>query len=202
MSDERRWGARPPTGQPTGRPVGQPIGQPIGPLTAAAAAAREEWRAEQETAIADAAEAFEHGRTVHELLTESMRRGDRVALTVGPHRHVGMIVEVASDCVGIRNVGSGRVDVQLRSESPWQVVVQEREVGQPAGDEVRSGSFRARLLDREAAGDEVTIGSVLTAEPIDGKLVVGADHVRVVGRGGGETVVPMQTLAYVAPRRD
>jgi hypothetical protein len=43
---------------------------------------------------------------------------------------------------------------------------------------------------------------LLDAEPIDGRLVVGADHVRVVGRGGGETIVPLQALAYVSPRRD
>jgi len=186
MNADRRWGTSPP----------------IGPLTAAAAAAREEWRAEQEAVIADAAEVFEHHRTISDLLSESMRRGDRVALTIGPHRHVGMIVEVAPDCVGIRNVGSGRVDVQLRSDLAWQVLVQEREVAQPAGDEIRSGSFRARLLDREAEGAEVTVGSVLANEPIDGKLVVGADHVRIVGRGGGETVLPMHALAYVGPRRD
>ncbi len=183
---DRSWGTNPP----------------IGPLTSAAAAARQEWREEQEAATAEAAEAYQHSRTVADLLNESMRRGDRVAVSVGPHRGVGQIVEVAADLVAVRNLGSGRIDFQLRAEMPWQLVVQEQAVSQPAGDELPSGSFRARLLDREAAGGEATIGSVLSAEPIDGRLVVGTDHVRVIGRGGGETLVPVSALAFVGPRRD
>lgn len=174
----------------------------IGPLRAAAAAARSDWRDEQEAAAADAAEVFEHSRRTRDLLAECMRNGDRVAFVMGPHRAVGMVVEVAEDLLAIRNVGSGRLDFQLRGDEPYLVIVQDRAVGQPGGDELPSGSFRARLLDREAAGGESTVGTLLDAEPIDGRLVVGADHVRVVGRGGGETIVPLQALAYVSPRRD
>jgi hypothetical protein len=175
---------------------------PIGPLTAAAASARADWRAEQEAVTADAAEVFNHTRSVADLITESMRNGDRVALIVGPHRAVGMIVELAADLIGIRNVGSGRLDFQLRSDLAYQILIQERAVSQPGGDEIASGSFRARLLEREAADGESTVGSVLSAEPLDGKLIVGSDNVRVIARGGGETIVPMHAVAYVGPRRD
>jgi hypothetical protein len=58
------------------------------------------------------------------------------------------------------------------------------------------------LLDREAAGGESTVGSLSSTEPLDGKLIVGADHVRVVARGGGETLLPIHAIAYVSPRRD
>lgn len=174
----------------------------LGPIAAAAAAAREDWRSEQEAASADAVAQFHHQRDLRNVLNECMRNGDRVAVVVGPHRAVGQIVEIAEDLVSVRNLGSGRYDFQVRPDVAFEVIVQEAAVGQPGGDELASGSFRARLLEREAADAESTIGSLLRTEPIDGKLVVGADHVRVVGRGGGETLLPMHAIAYVAPRRD
>jgi hypothetical protein len=48
----------------------------------------------------------------------------------------------------------------------------------------------------------VTLGSTLLDEPLDGKLVVGADHVCIVGRGGGETYFPLHVISYVSARRD
>ncbi len=174
----------------------------LGPIAAAATTARHEWREEQEALTADAAEQFHHGRTVRSLLMECMRNGDRVAVVSGAHRAVGLIVEIADDLIAVRNLGSGRLDFRLADDLVFQVVVQERAIGQPGGDELVSGSFRARLLERESADGESTIGSLLTPEPLDGKLIVGADHVRVVGRGGGETILPIQSIAYVGPRRD
>ncbi len=174
----------------------------LGPIAAAAASARHDWREEQEALTADAVEQFHHGRDLRGLLQECMRNGDRVAVASGSHRAVGLIVELADDLIAVRNVGSGRLDFQLQPGQPFEVIVQERAIGQPGGDEIASGSFRARLLHREASDVESTVGSLLRAEPLDGKLVVGADHVRVVGRGGGETILPLSTVAYVGPRRD
>ncbi len=169
-------------------------------LSGFANAARAQWRAEQEAAIGDAAEAFFHARCLLDLLNGYMRNGDRVALSVGPHKSSGDLVEVARGYVAMRLVGSTRVDFQLLAEMPYQLSVQQRNASQARGHEMTRGSFRARLLELESLGTEVTLGTMLSSEQLVGRLRVGADHVLLARRGGGETVLGLHTVVFVSPR--
>ncbi len=161
---------------------------------------REEWRSEEEAAGADAVEHWQHRRTLRERLLECMHRGDPVAAIVAGHRFAGEVVEVADDLLSILTV-AGRVDVNLCDAVPvvLQVAERMRSGGRSGGES--SGGFRACLLSREAEGVEVTVGTAFLPEPFDGTLGVGADHVCVTGRGGGEVFLELSSVAFVAPRR-
>lgn len=170
-------------------------------LAAAGAAMRAEWRDEAEEAGRDAAEQWQHSRTLGDRLVECMHRGDRVAVVFAGHRLTGEVLDVADDLLALRTV-AGRIDVHLHPGVPLTVEVVERS---PSGGRRSTGSgggFRAGLLARELDGEEVTLATTVRDEPLDGRLTVGADHVCIVGRGGAETFVPWGSIAYVRPRRD
>jgi hypothetical protein len=164
------------------------------------ASMREEWREERETAGREAAAEHRHTLTLRDLLVECMHRGDRLTVSIGPHRFTGTVAEVGPDLLAVQTVGS-RIDVHLHPSVPLLVQIAERTGtgghGAPAG----SGDFRAALIAREDA-DEVTVGTTFDLEPLDGRLLVGADHVTLVARGGAETIVPMAEITYVSARRD
>lgn len=169
-------------------------------LAGAGASMREEWRAEEEAAGADAVERWRHGLSLRDRLVECMHRGDPVAALVSGHRFAGEVVEVSDDLVSLRSV-AGRVDVHICDAVPVAFEVVERVRAGGHLGEVSTGGFRARLLARETEGSEATVGSAFAAEPFDGRIHVGADHVSIVGRGGGEVFLPLSAVAFVAPRR-
>ena len=161
---------------------------------------RAAWRSAAEAAGAAAAEQWSHTRTLRDRLVECMHRGDPVAAIVAGHRFAGEVVEVADDVLSLLTVG-GRVDVNLSDAVPVAIEVTERVRAGGRSGEARSGGFRARLLSREAENAEVTVGTAFLPEPFDGKVGVGADHVCVTGRGGGEVLLALSSVAFVAPRR-
>ncbi|MCU1427261.1 MAG: hypothetical protein JWL83_1261 [Actinomycetia bacterium] len=122
-------------------------------------------------------------------------------VVVMPHvRFHGMVEAVGPDLLALRTV-SGRVDVHLDAGVPLMLQIGERVREGGARDTVSDGDFRNALLARERLG-EVTLGCTLLDEPVDGKIVMGADHVCLVGRGGAETYFPFSCVSYVMPRRD
>jgi hypothetical protein len=115
-------------------------------------------------------------------------------------RFYGMVEAVGPDLIAIRTV-SGRVDVHLCAGVPMMMQIAERVKDGGAREGIADGDFRSALIARERSR-EVTLGCVLIEEPLDGRLVVGKDHVCLVGRGGGETYFPFAAVSYVMPRRD
>lgn len=169
-------------------------------LAAAGAAMRAEWREEAEETGRDAAEQWQHSRTLRDRLVECMHRGDRITVVFAEQRFTGTVLELGDDLLALDTV-AGRIDVHLDAAVPVMVHVAERAPsGGRRGD--AAGGFRAGLLARELAGEEVTVGTTLGAEPLDGRITVAADHVCLVGRGGAEVFVPFRSIAYVRPRRD
>jgi hypothetical protein len=167
---------------------------------AVAAEAREEWRADEEAAAREAAVAWNHGRTIADLARDCMARGDRISVTTYNHRAVGFVVEVADDLIAIRNVGSARIDFHLTPLSPFSFTVNEPAIGDAQIPPVSSGGFHGRLLSREASGDDCLVAVVGEAEPLCGRIEVGANFVRVIAKLGGETIVRTESVLSLAPR--
>ncbi len=132
-------------------------------LAAAGAAAREEWRSEQEAAARDAVEQWQHARTLVDVAREYMHRGDRVAITVAGHHATGEIVEVARDRLAVFD-GDRRIDVHLHDALPLALRVVERaRAGGRSG--TRAVSFRARLLEMETAATRVMVATARRCRP-------------------------------------
>jgi hypothetical protein len=161
---------------------------------------REEWRAEQEAATRDAASEWQHRRTLPDLLTEHLHRGDRLAFHVAGWRVTGVPEEVGADLVALRAV-FGRVDVHLAPGVPVCFELFERSTAEGGrGVDAAGGSFR-RALELREGGDEVSIGTVFDPDGVDGRLRVGADHVTITARMGAEMTVPIAHVSWVSARR-
>jgi hypothetical protein len=168
---------------------------------------REEWRAEQDAATRDAAEQWRHARTLLDVARDHMHRGDRIAITVAGHRAVGEVLEVARDRVALLDVAinpgwgigeSIRVDVQVTAAVPLALALIER--AQAGGrSATNTSTFRARLLELEAAGSPVAVATTASADPFVGWLSVGADMVAVTSDTGIETVIALSAIASVSP---
>jgi hypothetical protein len=171
-------------------------------LGATGAAMRAEWRTEQEGVTDDAAEQWRHSRTLLDLARDLMHRGDHVTITVAGHLATGMIVEVASDRIAVlddsRRAASERTDVHVVDSVPLTFRVTQR-----ARSGGRSGtpaaSFRARLLELEAAGEPVVITTTMDAVSFKGSLSVCADLVVIVTATGIETAITLASVASVSP---
>jgi hypothetical protein len=182
-------------------------------LGSAAASIREEWRADEEEWSRAAAQQWAHGRSLLDVARELMHRGDTVAVVVGETSFTGEVVDVGDDCLRLR-AGDDTVDVRLTVPVPG---MGDRDVGAGPAPVVlrvlrraraggRSGSdgastLRARLLEYEADGAEIELGSALFHADLVGRLTVGRDHVHVRDRDGGETYVPLPWISWVTRRR-
>ena len=174
--------------------------QPDPEAAAISGALRESWREEQESAAADAAEDFQHRRTLRDALREFVARGDRVVIEIGRRRFVGELIGVGDDVASLKG-GGERIDVHLASAMPphFSVVERARSGGRsPTG----SYSWRARLLELELAERDVELGYAGTDLVVVGRLNVGADHVVVRGRDRSEHFLPIAGLVYVLVRFD
>jgi hypothetical protein len=159
---------------------------------------RAEWTAEQEAAAADAAAQWRHTRTLADWLTERMHAGDRIAVTIGETRFAGVVVESGDDLIALQGV-FGRVDIHVAHGIPIFIELVDRvaEGGQRA---TASRSFHDALIARDGR-DDLSIGTLHDPQGLDGTLFVGKDFVSMVTKLGVETVVPMQFVTWVAPRR-
>ncbi len=167
-------------------------------LTGIAGEMRAEWRAEQESASADAAAQWRHGRTLTDWLRARMHAGDRIAVTVASQFFVGLVDDVGDGLLALR-CGFGRVEIHLHDGISMSIALVEHAT--EGGHRASGGStFHAALVARDA--QPVTLGMVLQPEGIEGTLLVGHDFVSVVTRAGVETVVAIAQIAWVTAARD
>jgi hypothetical protein len=167
-------------------------------LTGIAGEMRAEWRAEQESAAADAAAQWRHARTLNDWLRARMHAGDRIAVTVASQFFVGLVDEVGDGLLALR-CGFGRVEIQLHDSIPMSIALVEHAT--EGGHRASGGSsFHAALVARDA--QPVSIGTVLQPEGIDGTVLVGRDFVSIVSQGGVETVVAIAQVTWVTAARD
>jgi hypothetical protein len=187
---------------------GELVGDPD--IAGAAGALREEWRAEEEEYTRAAMTRWTHERRLADIARELVHRGDTVTVAMGNITFTGEAVSAGPDFLQLRTTAGGRVDVNLavattttgrevRVPAPLVIRVVERARAGGRSDR-RATTFRARLLEREADGDAVVVGSMLLDEQLEGVLTVGRDYVCVRGRDGCEAFLPIGWTAWVAHR--
>ncbi len=135
-----------------------------------------------------------------------MARGDRIWVWCGGARIVGVPIEVDGDLLSLRTA-SGRTDIRL--DDVPRIMMGTIEVAAVRGrtPPLASGGFRGRLLAAETSGEDYVVG-VAGLDPgdlLEGRLLVGRDHVDVVGAGGdgAATTVAVPLISFVrrsAPR--
>jgi hypothetical protein len=141
---------------------------------------------------------WRHSRRMTDWLGERMKNSDRVAVTVAGSRFAGLVEETSADLIALRAV-FGRVDIHVVSGVPMHIQLDEPV---PNGGKTASASrsFREVLLELDGR-DDLTLGVLHDSQGLDGSIFVGDDFVSVVTRMGGETVVPLAQVAWIAPRR-
>jgi hypothetical protein len=167
-------------------------------LSGIAGEMRAEWRAEQESATADAAAQLRHGRGLTDWLRDRMHAGDRVAAFLTAQSFVGVVEEVGDDLVALRGP-FGRVEIHVCDAVPISFELVEHPTSGGARSVVRR-TFRDALLPRDEQ-PRVRVGTVLEPGGIEGALSVARDFVSVVSAAGIETIIPIAHVSWVVPLR-
>lgn len=180
----------------------------------AAGAMREAWRTEEEEYARAAAAQWAHGRQLVDIAHEVMHRGDTVAVTTGLVTFTGTVSHVGIDLLRL-HTPSGVVDVNLAAVTTGsgerrqtrllapivlRVVARARAGGRRAGG--GTDTFRARLLEYEAEGAGVRLGSQLLQEELRGTLTLGRDQLCVADVDQRETYLPLAWVSWVTAARD
>ena len=166
-----------------------------------AAAARAEWRAEEEAWSRAALERWEHGRGLADVVRDAMHRGDAVTFTFAAVTWSGAVVAVVDDVARV-DTGAAIVDVRLTSEAPFVLRVRATDGVDGHADGLADGmaitTFLARL--RELDGTVVCIGT--SSGTLEGALRVGRDQLRLTDGDGGRAYVPIGSVWWVRPLDD
>jgi hypothetical protein len=142
----------------------------------AAAAARAEWRADEDEWTRAAVEQWHHGRPLLDVLRDCMHRGDTVSVRIGAVAVTGTVGAVGDDVVSVA-APDGRADFPAGANASLLVRVVERaRSGGTRGEACTT--FRARLLELEASERDVEVAT-LAGDALRGPLVVGRDHLVV-----------------------
>jgi hypothetical protein len=161
------------------------------------AVVRAEWRAEAEEWSRAALEHFEHGRELVDVLRECMQCGDALTITYASVTWSGMLSAVGVDIVRVAT-GTTNVDLRVALDAPF--VVRTRAGAHSAGSrgDTTVTTFTARL--RELDGTTVCIGTPVG--PLEGRLRVGRDQLRLIDGDGGCSYVPTGSVWWVRPLDD
>jgi hypothetical protein len=184
-------------------PQALPTALPVPPpeLAALGARLRAEWRADEEEWTQAAAQRWAHERRLSDVLREYAARGDRVTIETAGRAFRGTVVAVGDDRV---DLDTGGVAVTVRTAfapGPARmvapIVVWRSGVARAGGLRLPAAlvSFRARLLELEAAGVRVRVGLASNGTELCGRMQVGRDHVLV--RSDAEAMLPAGWIAYV-----
>lgn len=151
---------------------------------------RAEWADEQHQAACDAAEAYRHRRSVADRLCDHAMRGDEVRLRAPGTDVTGTIVAVSDEFVTLDAVGA-RIEVVTADRALVVAVVRARR-GAGRNRPRSAVSLRARLLEREAGGRAVVVGTVHQGVEFTGAIALGADHLVV-----GSATVALAAVAWL-----
>jgi len=122
----------------------------------AAAAARSEWRADEEAWTSAAVERWLHECSLLDVVRECMHRGDTVSVGFAQRVFSGRVGAVGVDLFSLELV-EGRVDVAAARDARFVLRVEARaRSGGARGDDVTT--MRARLLELETARSDVELG--------------------------------------------
>jgi hypothetical protein len=157
---------------------------------------RAEWRADGEQWSRAALERWEHGRGLADVLRDAGHRGDTVTFAFPTVTWSGVITALGVDVVRLV-AGDVAVDLKVALDAPW-VLRTRAGSGEGLRDDGTLVSFRARM--RELDGTTVCIGTV--SGPLEGRLRVGRDQLRLIDGGGGIAYVPIGSVWWVRPLDD
>jgi hypothetical protein len=161
----------------------------------AAAAARADWRADEEAWTRAAVEQWRHRQTLRDIVRDAMHRGDRLAFMLPTVTFTGCVAAVGDDVVVLDTI-DGDIDVNVAEHVPLVVRVDERaHVAGTRGGHVTT--LRVRALELETERCEVRIGVCGTALVFEGHVHVGRDHLVVAETDGGDVVVPFAAVAWM-----
>jgi hypothetical protein len=170
-------------------------------LTDVTACLRATWRADEDEWMNAAAQRWIHGRSISDVIRDYAAHGDRIAIEAAGRVFEGVVTDLGDDRVDLATRGAA-VTVRIALGDALQMssapIVVRRSVRARAGGRrlpAALATFRARLLELEASGVAVRIGTFVKERELVGSIVVGRDH--VVVRGDGEVVVPTCWVAYV-----
>lgn len=160
-----------------------------------AAAARAEWRAEEDEWTHAAFERWQHDRNTLDVVRDVMHRGDVVAVEFSQVTYRGDVRAVGDDFFSIDASGA-RVDIRVaRGCALVFRVVERAHAGGTRGADVTT--FRARLLDLEAGMVDVEVGTTSGATAARGRVRVGRDHMIVHEQAGHDVVVPFDAVGWL-----
>lgn len=178
---------------------------PLG-LSAFATEARAQWRADEETWRAAAAQRWAHARRIDDVVREYAARGDHVAVHVAQRTFTGVVVRVGVDRIDIttcsRTVSVHTAVGDARGGLPAPLTIRRARRARSGGRRLSSASvsFRARLLELEDPVRSVHLGVFWSGVEFVGPIVVGDDHVVVGGDAG--VLIPSGWVAYVVADSD
>jgi hypothetical protein len=162
-----------------------------------AAVVRAEWRAEAEEWSRAALEHWEHARGLVDVLRECMQRGDAVTITSPSVTWSGVLSAVGAD-IGRVNTGTTNVDLRVTPDAPIVVSARAGVLGEGTRGDITVTTFTARL--RELDGTDVCIGT--SVGPLEGRLRLGRDQLRLTDRDGRCSYVPTGSVWWVRPLDD
>ena len=155
-----------------------------------------EWRDEAEIVERETELGRLRRRSLADVVTEAMHRGDRVVLGTRAGDVIGDPVFVGTDYVAVRSEFRW-LDVPLERAT----IRIERRAG--GGHTTRGGSrtFKARLAEYEHTGEPITLHLGGTAD-VTGRVAVAAgDHCVVTDTDEREIVVPLASIDLVSRPR-
>lgn len=162
------------------------------------AALRSETRLEAEEAEREAARSAAMRRTMRDVACGLMAHGDTVAVGVGGgHVLRGVLWHVGTDYLSLGN-RVARIDIRL--DAVAHVAVAEHALAGGRGSSRNEApAWRARLLELELLGSEVSVGLRGTDEELSGPVaIVGADHLSLGDPGHGPArFIPFPAVAYL-----
>ena len=159
------------------------------------AAARAEWRAEEEQWSRAALEHWEHRRGLDDVLRDCMHRSDVATFAFASVTWSGSVVAVGRDVARL-DTGATSVDVRLTPDAPFVLRTRPGADDAHAGEMI--GTFSARL--RELDGTAVCIGT--SSGGLEGELRVGRDQLRLTSPDGVVAYVPIGSVWWVRPLDD
>jgi hypothetical protein len=152
-----------------------------------------ELRAEAETTELETHQGRLRKRTLHDVATQAMSRGDRVHATTAGMSLAGSIDSVGSDYLVIETA-SAIADAVLAACSLRFMP------SETTGHSARPGSMtiRARISEYEHTGEEVRIIAPDVGVDVSGRIQVAAsDHLILVDRDQQELAIPISKVAMI-----
>lgn len=192
-----------------------PYGQDGGRDRDLQAMTRAEQRAERRAAELEALRDEWSSRTITDVLHETMRRGDRVAIQVHPGRTAeGTVVDAGRDyailSIARKRLAIRTADRELRDGGgdPYRAPQQLVEIRQRARSGGRQAShprstFRSVLqrfeFDSNVGRQQVELGSTLRSHSLVGHIqVLAIDHLYLRDLNEIEVFVPLASITYIA----